>query len=178
MTTACESIDIGLSPAKQLHKGWIGFIGRYEWHWFCTMTFRDFVHPEAADKRFRLFTSKLNRMLFGPRWSRKAHLTVYWARGMEYQKRGVLHFHALIGCRGKNLNHHAIRKYWESIWNELSGYARIEKVRSEQDAARYVTKYVTKGGQIDLSPNIGVGGIPSPDALANTDLAALEAHSA
>ena len=154
----------------KLHRGWTTLLGRYRWMWFCTMTFRDSIHPEAADKLFRLFASKLNRALFGPRWHEKSHVTLYWARGIEYQKRGVLHFHALLGCRGKNLNHFAVRKYWESVWNDLAGYARIEVVRSERDAARYVTKYVSKGGQIDLSPNIDVGGVPAQEAFLRPDL--------
>lgn len=127
-----NALDIGLSPARQLHKGWITFVSRYEWQWFCTMTFRDSVHPESADKRFRMFVSKLNRKLFGPRWSSKKRATVYWARGLEYQKRGVLHFHALLACAGKDLNHIAIRRDWEAVWQDLSGYARIEKVRSQK----------------------------------------------
>lgn len=172
------SVDIGLSPAKQLHNGWLSFLSRYEWQWFCTMTFRDSVHPESADKRFRLFVSKLNRALFGPRWSSKKHMTVYWARGMEYQKRGVLHFHALLACGGKDLTQQAVRQRWVAVWNDLSGYARIENVRSSEEATRYVTKYVTKGGQIDLSPNLYAGGMPMQVDGLGTDLAASQTHSA
>jgi len=178
MDTPVNALDIGLSPARQLHKGWISFVSRYEWQWFCTMTFRDSVHPESADKRFRMFVSKLNRKLFGPRWSSKKHTTVYWARGLEYQKRGVLHFHALLACAGKDLNHIAIRRDWEAVWQDLSGYARIEKVRSQKDASRYVTKYVTKGGQIDLSPNLLEGGMPAQADGLGTDLAASVTHLA
>jgi len=168
---------MALSSNKELHRGWITFLQRYEWQWFCTLTFRDFVHPESADKRFRTLISKLNRKLFGPRWSKKPSETVFWARGIEYQKRDVLHFHALIGCPGIDLDSYTIRRHWADKWNEMAGFARIKKIRSAKEAARYVTKYVTKGGQIDLSPN--VSSTPKSDLFSSdTDLAAQSARSA
>jgi hypothetical protein len=49
---------------RQAHRdAWIDFLGRWEWEWFCTFTFRDMVHPEAADKRFRVLISQANRVL-------------------------------------------------------------------------------------------------------------------
>ena len=178
MSSEGASVISGCGQPQTLQAAWIQFLMPYRWHWFCTMTFRDYVHPEAADKRFRYFVSKLNRMLLGPRWHKKPSASVYWARGLEYQRRNVLHFHALLGCAAKDLNHHAIRKYWEAVWNEMAGYARIDCVRSHKDAIRYVTKYVTKGGQIDLSPNLGIGGIRDELWDQHGTLAALSAHSA
>jgi hypothetical protein len=46
-----------------LRDAWIALLGRWEWEWFCTFTFRDLVHPEAADKRFRVLLSQANRVL-------------------------------------------------------------------------------------------------------------------
>src|SRR5215831_9804053 len=46
-----------------LRDAWIALLGRWEWEWFCTFTFRDMVHPEAADKRFRVLISQANRVL-------------------------------------------------------------------------------------------------------------------
>jgi len=48
-----------------LRDAWIALLGRWEWEWFCTFTFRDLVHPEAADKRFRVLISQANRVLYG-----------------------------------------------------------------------------------------------------------------
>ena len=171
-------VSIPLSGNKALHRGWITFLQRYEWQWFCTLTFRDMVHPEAADKRFRTLISKLNRKLFGPRWSKKPNETVIWARGIEYQKRDVLHFHALIGCQNINLDCYTDRRHWADEWNDMAGFARIEKIKSAKDAARYVTKYVTKGGQIDLSPNITSTPRQGDLFSSDTDLAAQSPHSA
>ena len=119
-----------------------------------------------------------NNSALGPRWSKKPNETVIWARGIEYQKRDVLHFHALIGCQNINLDRYTDRRHWADEWNEMAGFARIEKVKSAKEATRYVTKYVTRGGQIDLSPNITStprqGGLFSSD----TDLAAQSPHLA
>src|SRR5215472_1387620 len=43
---------------QALRDGWIRLLERWEWEWFSTFTFRDLVHPEAADKRFRVLISK------------------------------------------------------------------------------------------------------------------------
>lgn len=146
----------------RLGDAWVEMLAPYHWDWFCTLTFRDRVHPEAADKRFRVLISKLNRRLFGPRWPQKIAHTAYWCRGLEFQRRGVIHFHALVGCRAKDLNHHAIRNYWSDVWKDLAGLARIERIRNTNDALGYLTKYVSKGGEIDLSQNLKT---PEPTPL-------------
>ena len=35
-------------------------------------------------------------------------------------------------------------------WHELAGYARIEPIESAAAVSRYVSKYVVKGGEIDM----------------------------
>jgi hypothetical protein len=35
-------------------------------------------------------------------------------------------------------------------WNELAGLARIEPIRDSQAVRRDVSKYVVKGGELDL----------------------------
>jgi hypothetical protein len=35
-------------------------------------------------------------------------------------------------------------------WDELAGYARIEPIRDRTAVRRYVSKYVVKGGELDL----------------------------
>jgi hypothetical protein len=36
------------------------------------------------------------------------------------------------------------------MWNELAGFARIEPIKRAELVQRYVSKYVIKGGEIDL----------------------------
>ena len=138
------------SPAPStdaLTEAWSNLIGRWSWDWFATLTFRgDAIHPEAADKRFRVLISKINRKLHGPRWSKHGK-GVRWVRAREHQRRGVIHFHALLG--GDRLAE-LRRLSWMDEWNELAGYARIEPPRSSQAVRDYCAKYVVKGGVIDL----------------------------
>jgi hypothetical protein len=123
---------------------WIALLGRWGWEWFCTFTFRDLVHPEAADKRFRVFISQANRVLFGIRWS-KHERGLRWVRALEYQKRDVIHYHALMGDV-QDLR----RLYWMDRWYDLAGIARTEPIDTPDAVVRYVSKYVVKGGEIDL----------------------------
>jgi len=54
-----------------------------------------------------------------------------------------------------DLNTLARRLTWMDYWNELAGFARIEAIRSNESALRYVTKYVIKDGEIEFSKNLG-----------------------
>jgi hypothetical protein len=70
-----------------------------------------------------------------------------WVRASEPQRRGAIHFHALLGGAGlsevRRLSH-------MDKWNELAGYARIMPPVSNDAVRRYCAKYVVKGGEIDL----------------------------
>jgi hypothetical protein len=129
---------------RALRDDWVVFLRRWTWQWFCTFTFRDMVHPESANKRFHLFVSKINRELYGQRWFKKGK-GVLWVRALEYQRRGVIHYHALFAGV-----HDLRRLTWMDTWNELAGFARIEAIRDTMAVRRYVSKYVVKGGELDL----------------------------
>jgi hypothetical protein len=152
--------------AHPLADSWRSFLSRYHWDWFCTFTFRDKPlqpgervavrprwHAEAADKLFRLWVGELNRSLYGRRWYLHPEAGVYWVRALEWQKREVLHYHALLGDV-TDLNSSAKRLYWMDRWNELAGFAKIEVPRKRGFVAAYVSKYVAKGGEIDVSANL------------------------
>jgi hypothetical protein len=110
------------------------------------------VHPEAADKRFRVLISQANRVLFGTMWYKRQQ-GLRWVRALEYQKRDVIHYHALM-AGVQDLR----RLMWMDRWNELAGFARIEPIESAAAVSRYVSKYVVKGGEIDMG-----GPLVSPD---------------
>jgi hypothetical protein len=129
---------------QALRDAWIALLGHWRWEWFCTFTFREFVHPEAADKRFRVLISQANRVLFGTMWYKRGE-GLRWVRALEYQKRDVIHYHALL-AGVEDLR----RLFWMDRWHELAGYARIEPIDCAAAVARYVSKYVVKGGEIDL----------------------------
>lgn len=138
--------------AKALCDAWVDFLTPYPWDWFATLTFRDMVHPERADKLFRLWCSEINRSIWGPRWYKKRQ-GIFWVRALELQRRGVIHFHALMSGRGFDLNDHARRLTYMDRWYELAGIARIEVPRTEA-VVNYVSKYVAKGGDIDCSESL------------------------
>jgi len=124
--------------------------------WFCTFTFTENVHPERAAKLFRLFIRRLNRTLYGAHFERRGCEGVYWVLASEYQQRGVLHFHALLGDV-QDLNSRARRLSWMDEWEGFgrpAGFARIEAVDSQDAVRAYVTKYVVKGGQIDFGRSL------------------------
>jgi hypothetical protein len=86
----------------------------------------------------------VNRARFGRRWYRRG-LGVFWARGLELQRRGAIHYHALITGVGD-----VRRLTMMDEWARLAGWARIRPVESQERVGRYVAKYVSKGGEIDL----------------------------
>lgn len=140
------------SPRFLRRQAWGEFLSRYEWEWFVTLTFVIDVHPEEALKKFRVWVSMINRLLYGPRWAKKAHGGVYWVCSIEYQKRGVIHFHALmIGVRELR------RLDWMDAWHNLdekTGFARIEVPRNNVATSSYVSKYLAKDGEVFFSDNL------------------------
>jgi hypothetical protein len=149
---------------QALRDAWIVFLGRWQWEWFCTFTFREIVHPEAADKRFRVLISQANRVLYGHRWHQHG-AGLRWVRALEYQKRDVIHYHALL-AGVQDLR----RLFWMDRWHELAGYARIEPIASADAVHRYVSKYVVKGGEIDLGGPLMPTTLPLfPEACSRPD---------
>lgn len=134
------------SQNVRLILAWTEFLSRWEWDWFLTLTFRDEVHPERADKLFRVFVSQINRELFGNRWYKHGD-GIRWVRALEMQRRGVIHYHALFGGAGLS---DVRRLFWMDRWFELAGIARIEPPRDRGAVHSYVAKYVVKGGEIDI----------------------------
>jgi hypothetical protein len=150
-----QSIPLAIDSASQVG-AWRDFISRFPMQWFCTFTFTDSVHPERAGKLFRLFVRRLNRYLYGSHYERKGKQGIFWVLAWEYQKRGVLHFHALMGDV-EDLNGRARRLDWMDRWHAFgppAGFARIEEIENQSAVQSYVTKYVVKGGQIDLSMSL------------------------
>jgi len=164
----------GTSSAKvipPMQEGWISIIKKCEpYDWFVTLTFRDAVHREVADRRFKRFIIHINRTLYGGNFVKKKK-GVTWFKAMERQKRGVLHFHCLIGSPDMyRLKRKDFNKAWETncglptskfrvdhgrfdkILAEpdsldwlSNGFAKILKYDPSKGAVYYCSKYVTKG---------------------------------
>lgn len=149
-------------PSDELASAYAEMLSRQSWHWFVTLTFkpkhegpRGGVHPEKADKAFRLLASCINRECFGKNWHRRPHGGVVWARGQEFHRSGAIHFHAVMAAPAVDLNSLTRRMDWVDWWWREFGIARIEPPQSQQDVCDYVSKYVVKDGEVDFSPNFG-----------------------
>ena len=117
------------------------------WQWFTTLTFKSFnVGPESASKAWNRWLRKLNKECFGNHYQREGKGIVV-VRATEMQQREVIHFHALMGGGLGNI----LRKSYEAEWNKENGFAFIKPYRGEQGAKRYIAKYVSKGGELDVS---------------------------
>jgi len=134
---------------------WIHFIKRFEpFYLYVTLTFKEPKHPESADKAFFRWIRYINESLYGRRYREKKK-GVTWIKCMEYQKRDVIHFHCLIG--DPHLDKSMIwdfMKAWETDCHRskelVNGYARIYEYNAARGAVNYCSKYVLKGGEIDL----------------------------
>ena len=177
------TIDEGLQPVRlpDLHAGgYAELLRRVPWQQFWTLTFRvskggrgGGVHGEAADKSFRFFVSSINRELYGANWGKRWHGGLQWARGQEFHRDGRLHFHAVAAAADGDLNRLMSRYQWHEFWYQHFGRNRIEAPRSQADITGYVSKYVTKGGEVDFSRNFGAWQPPPIDYTAAPEQHAL-----
>jgi hypothetical protein len=127
------------------------WLSGFPWDWFTTMTFAAPIHPEQAARRWARWVRHVEK--------EEGH-TIRWARALEYQKRGVIHYHALTWGMLD-----ARRLTYMDAWEEIGdGFARILPYDPQRGAGFYLGKYVSKGGEIDLG---GKWWQPTPWARAH-----------
>jgi hypothetical protein len=116
---------------QQLAVEWGEFLSQFEWDWFVTLTFRDWVKSFRAHRLFDLFVRELEKA---------AGQRIFYFRVDEIGPQGGrFHLHALIGNVA-----HLRRMFWMDYWDKLAGHARILPFSSRRGAAFYVAKYVCK----------------------------------
>lgn len=127
-----------------LAEAWRGFLSRWRWELFATLTFRETVGEEHAEATWQAWTAWLEEHAGAP---------LAWVRADEFTKAGRLHFHALLGGEWvRMVRRLSAMDAWARL--ELAGFARIEVPRSEAAVAAYCSKYVVKGGAVTLSPEL------------------------
>lgn len=144
--------DAKKHPSRLLRIAWGEFVSWWAWEWFVSLTFTYDTHPERAIKLFRVWISKLNKEIYGPRWHKREPFGVEYVVATELQKSGRVHLHALLSGVGDTR-----RLSWMDFWqclDAIAGFARIEPIESQNAVSSYVTKYVSKGGDIEFSPNL------------------------
>lgn len=121
-----------------LRDPWGDFLAARPWDWWTTMTFAVWIHPDQAAQRYDEWARQLQA---------ETGTTMQHARALEWQKRGVLHFHALIW--GVKRSTH--RATWMQKWEEIGGgWCQIYSYDRDQAARFYLGKYAVKGGEVDL----------------------------
>lgn len=123
-----------------------------DWDWYATLTFRDPVDPRfpgwtkigwaAAHSALRKFNSALVSEL--------GFVNPLWVACMELQKRGVPHWHMLVGAVGDES-----RMKWVHWWYDHFGIARVLPYQEKLGARYYLGKYLTKNlSDIRFSPGL------------------------
>lgn len=117
---------------KNLVETWTDWLLSSRWDHFVTLTFADHVGEEQAERTYARWIARVEQA---------AGQQTRWARATEYQRRGVLHYHALLwGARSQ------LRKDLERWWS--GGFASVYPFTRAR--AAYTVKYVTKGGDMML----------------------------
>ena len=126
-----------------------------QWDWYTTHTFKaDYVSPKAADKAwYSWFNSlRVSAKAKGLTPSLYGTKAPFYFRVVEFQDRGTLHFHSLIGGVS-DIRRLLFKDFWE-----LNGFARVEPYEASKGANFYVGKYLTKDigtvGDIRFSHNL------------------------
>jgi len=140
-----------------LNEAWVEFIERFEpYHWYSTLTFKNEVTQGRAEKQFKRFIRLINESLYGRRY-RNRGTGVSWVKAVERQRRGVIHFHALVGGEVWRLRRFTFMDVWREgafFGNgkrfQANGFAKIEKYEPKLGARHYLSKYVTKNGELDI----------------------------
>lgn len=135
---------------NELRNEWASFIAsKASWLSFWSLTFaeQDRTHDvtrEEALQLWRRLVQRLNARLYGNHYTRLVgHSYFSYALAYEYQKRGMLHMHVLVDKRTD----------WELVnrlWRHWAGIVKVERVDDAEGACGYISKYVSKGGDVDM----------------------------
>lgn len=113
------------------------WIAAQPWDWWATFTFAVWLHPDQAAQRYTEWARQLQA---------ETETVMRHARALEYQRRGVPHFHSLIW----GVKRRTKRKAWEEKWEEIGGgWCAIYPYDRDKPASFYLGKYAVKGGEID-----------------------------
>lgn len=120
------------------HLEWSMRIGGVD-SWFITFTFKTYVTEARGWRMVNAFLSSMQQA-YAAKINAFRCNGIRWTVAQEWQKRSVIHFHAIVsGVRLDELS----RKRWESRWSAIGGgYARVHPARAK--AAPYLAKYVGK----------------------------------
>lgn len=108
---------------------------------FLTLTFRENVKDtEQANQVFTRFIQLLNYQL-----KKKGNKSVQYLVTVEFQKRGAVHYHALVKMAFTRVE--VIRECWRNAAKELGGNIDIKRVDRIDNVGAYICKYMSKNNE-------------------------------
>ena len=133
------------------------WIGTAPWELLITLTDPGMSHPEAMAKRARYLANRINRHLYGNHWQRRT-AGIEYVVAYERQERGSWHAHMLLRLPDHDVDDPAqfSWKYWQRFasklaFDESKASANFQRIRNQEAVNLYVSKYVLKDGNVDLS---------------------------
>lgn len=137
--------------------GYADLMGRYALPLFHTQTFASRAHPETVEKALRYYVNRWNDELHGNNWKRRGVDGVQYIAGIERHKSGNPHSHAVLGHPDIDLGsaeHSALRRSMRELAEHEWGFAKLEVAKSPEHTNAYISKYVSKDGDIVISSKI------------------------
>ena len=162
----------GIQIRREAQQAYSEWLSAEKWDLFVTLTDPGLSHPEAMFKRYRYFENSINKSLYGNKfWKRGKGIESVC--GLERQKRGSVHAHAVIRLPDNDIRDRSqfSLKYWQNFATELGGWSWLEIPRSSEDVTSYVTKYVCKEGELIIGDRFNPN---SPKAYSHTILGAIQ----
>jgi hypothetical protein len=158
-------MHVAVSPLS-LRDTWSGWLASRPWDLFVTLTSSKRTHPEALHKRFRHCLHLVSDDLYGRAVTRRG-TPIEYVTGMERHRSGWPHSHHLVRMPGVDISDPAqfSLEHWQKRLSETGGWVWLSVPRSQGDVVGYVTKYVTKEGDLVLSDNLSPCEDPYPSLL-------------
>jgi hypothetical protein len=140
----CEIWE-GLASKRERRKAYMRWlIGLAPWSSMISLTFRETKPVDSAKAWYRKLVRELNESVLGKRYRRIVDESYFsYAMGLEYQSRGVPHFHVLVD---RPVDFALIHEKWGN-W---VGFAWTDVIKHPLKAIRYVVKYAVKHGDLDV----------------------------
>lgn len=110
------------------------------------------IHDEQLTKGYRKWVNVVSDRLYGRHWERRGQ----WLQSVvawELQKRGVWHLHTMMrGPLVDELLRSPVHSWARDLWWQMFGTCKLLPIDSIGGVSGYLSKYVTKGGQVDFEP--------------------------
>lgn len=147
----------------QVRPAWTEWLSQRPWDLFLTLTSDHRTHPEALHKRFCWYRNQIATEVYGRTVTRRRN-PIEYVNGIERHKSGWPHSHALLRLPDVDLADQVqfSLSSWQKHMSETGGFCWLSRPRDQADVTRYVTKYVTKDGELILSPNLSPTSDPNP----------------